>query len=315
MKHSYLNNSFILSLSLCLISQYVCAQSPWPLFCVYDVHGNVILKKKLSPTESSQIKKTQFIYNKEEISLKDDDGQLILFDKDTNYITINKKGSYTTDTIIKIKKTHLKEGITVKYFSFFWDDFFKPMKSKNISDKEDISNSSGGVSRGLMQVISPAPSFQTSMDECMFKWRKVKDAQSYSFLMIGNDGKEYYKRIIQDTQLLVKFKDSLAYGNAYTWTIAFHGSTIQTEETASGQIELIDEEKVLPTLHANITDSLNGVVHDLQLADLYQENGCIKKAYSIYKELVKKYPADKSLKKLFDDFVRDNYIVGENQKK
>jgi hypothetical protein len=286
----------------------VCSQSKWPLFCVYEVQGNVVLQKP-SSAEISKIKKTQFINSGEIIMIKDDNSELILFDKDTNYITLNKKGSYTTDAVLKYKKEHLKDGITIKYSSFFWKEFFKPEKLSSLENAEEIAKSSGGVSRGLIQIISPSSNYQTSMDELLFKWKKINGAHVYSFVITDKDGKNYYRNILADTLLLVHFHDSLPYGNLYRWSLGFVSNTIAEIEPFTGQLELVDEEKILPLLQLNSPYSLQGVLRGLQYAELYEENGCIKKAYLTYKSLIEKNPGDKSLKALFISFKKNNYIT------
>jgi hypothetical protein len=298
-----------IALVVFLLSAFnVSAQSRWPLFCVYEVHGNIVLQKTSSP-EIIKIKKTQFIYSGETIFIKDENSELILFDKDTNYITLNKKGTYTSEAVIKYKKEHLKDGITIKYSSFFWKEFFKPEKPESLENAEEIAKSSGGVSRGLIQVFSPSANYQTSMDELIFKWKKIKAARVYSFIMTDKDGKNYVQKILADTSLVVHFHDSLPYGNIYRWSLGFVSNTIAEVEPVNGQLELVDEEKILPLLQLNSPYSLKGVLHGLQYAELYEENGCIKKAYSTYKDLLEKNPADKSLKELFLSFKKRNYII------
>lgn len=299
-------NSLLL-LCLLLQSNKICSQSRAPIFYVYEVKGNVGLQKS-SGQEIFRINKSEFINEGEKIIINDENSELILFDKDTNYISLTKKGNYTTESILKYKKERLKDDVTIKYSSFFWRPFFKPAKLQSIENAEEIAKSSGGLSRGLIQIISPSANYQTSMDDLVFKWKKIKTAHVYSFMITDKDGKNYYRRILLDTQLLIHFHDSLPYGNRYRWSLGFVSSAVAEVEPFNGQFELVDEEKVLPVLQLNSPYSLEGVLRGLQYAALYEENGCIKKAYSVYKDLIQKNPDDKSLKALFNSFKKHNYI-------
>ena len=173
----------------------------------------------------------------------------------------------------------------------------------------DSAGSQEIASRGLIQIIAPSANYQTSMDELLFRWKNIKSAHAYSFMIIDKDGKSYCRKILSDTQLLVRFRDSLPYGKRYRWSLNFVSESIKETEPFNGQIELVDEEKIFPFLQLNSPYSLQGVVRGLQYAELYEENGCTKKAYVTYKNLVAKNPDDRSLKTLFSAFKKRNFIL------
>ena len=304
----YMNffSSKIILFFLLIATGNVYAQQKAPIFCVYDFHGNVVLQKTSSSIIDA-IKKAQFINNGEVIIIKDDNSRIVLFDKDANYITLNAKGNYTTDAIQKHKKEHIKDAAIIAYSSFFWKDLLTQQAAAN-PDTTGDSDKLSILSRGLIQIISPSSNYQTSMDELLFKWKKIKIARAYSFMITDRDGKNYYHKIFADTSLLIHFKDSLPYGKRYRWSLGFVSNTVEEVEPFNGQLELVDEEKILSVLQLNSPYSLQGIVRGLQYAELYEENGCIKKAYATYKNLIEKNPDDKSLKALFISFKKHNYI-------
>ena len=122
-KHSAMNPVFRFAYLFCfisflLISKSICAQANAPLFYVYEIHGNVSLQNLTLP-QNAIIKKAEFINNTETIVINNDTSGIILFDKNSNFFTLNKKGNYTTESILKNKKEHLKDEIFNQVFILF----------------------------------------------------------------------------------------------------------------------------------------------------------------------------------------------------
>lgn len=283
------------------------AHAQWPVFRVYHVEG-LIKYKTSGQSPFKPIFKSVYLYKGDTILLLNDKADIILFDRDTNYIQINFKGKYSVAEIQKMQKTHMRDDITAKYARLLWEDVFKPANNGLNSDKEAIANSAGGVSRGLSMVIAPGLRYRTSMDKQLFRWEKISWARLYRLRMTNPSGADCYNQLTTDSQLYVHFKGPLTYGNTYHWTLEIIGEGSRTQDGENGYLELIDEKKVLPTISLRRVDSLPGLANELQWIELYEDNGCIKKALSVYLNLLKKYPNDRALKQLYYTFTKQNFL-------
>jgi hypothetical protein len=305
MKHLFIKLIIILAV-LNLSSHSACAQ--WPVFRVYHISGTIKYKSS-GQSHLKPLTKSAYLYQRDTILLINNNADIILFDRDTNYIQIRLKGKYSVAEIQDMQKTHIKDDITIKYIKLLWEELFKPDEGGFTNDDETISSSTAGVSRGLSIVIAPGDRYRTSMDVQWFRWKKISWAKSYRLRLTNQNKTECYNKLTTDTQAYVHFTDSMPYGNLYMWNLKVIGDGSQTMPDVTGYLELIDEKKVLPGISKSATDSLKGIAHDLSLIGLYEDHGCIKKAADAYQLLLKKYPEDRALKKLYHAFLSRNFLV------
>jgi hypothetical protein len=281
------------------------AQGQWPAFGVYHTAGAI--KCVSTRGGSTVVHPRSWVYDGDKLLLLDAGAEIILFDKDSNYIRLAGKGTYTTDDIKKMQRTHVKDNITVRYLSLLWEELFKP-GSAAAMEKETMSNSTGGVSRGLSLVVAPADNYQTSMDGQTFRWQRVAWATTYHLRLRGADGQPRYDSITADTQLYVRFTNRLPYGSSYTWSLDLLGGSGRTQSGATGHLTLVDEKTTLASLPPLPPDPLGDLDLDLQRAEQYENSGCINKANTLYHHLLAVYPNDSSLKELYFAFRRRNYL-------
>src|SRR5580693_2705858 len=140
-------NKLVLAASLLLGGSIaVLGQGQWPAFGVYHTAGPV----KCIPARGGPAKpviRYSWVYEGDRLLLQDIISELILFDRDSNYIRLHGKGGYTTADIEKMERTHVQDNITVRYLSLLWEELFRP-GSNSLMEKEKIAGSAGGVSRG-----------------------------------------------------------------------------------------------------------------------------------------------------------------------
>lgn len=291
-----------------LLSFAVQVYGQWPLYRIYQVKGNVKLQK--SGTAALQpASKSTFIYDGDKLILENAD--VILFDRDTNYIRVMQNGQYSTKQIHDLEKIHAKDNITIKYIALLWEDLFKTEQRPGTFHADEVANSTGGVSRGLIQFISPGLDVSTSLDEQLFKWKKVNGVKTYTLAFYDENNTIVFIRKTVDTQLLVKLKDPLMYGKSYSWSLTISGKNFNNSPGANGHLTLVNEKETLPTIEMQSPDSLNGIVHELQLADLYEKSGCTKKALSIYESLVSNNEPDPAIQRLYNSFLIRTGIKNE----
>jgi hypothetical protein len=311
MRPSYLNS--LLLLPLCLAGAIKdprpgAAPAAWPLYCVYETFGNSTLKA--ADGKPVPLKKGVYIYQGQTLQISDDKSRVILFDQDTNYITLDKKGEYTTEAIQKYKKEHLKDGITAKYSAFFWEEFFKPRASHDPSHTEEMARSSGGVYRGngALKVLTPAPDYATSYNRLPFRWRKLKGADSYTFRVTGQDGRESFEQITSDTSLMLRFPVILVRGDTSYWELRAEGAHLPAPAVVGGRLKWVDEYREVPKLNLPDNHDPGGLIRNLRLIELFEQNGCIREANSYFQISLAMDPGDRALKAIYRSFLKNNYI-------
>jgi hypothetical protein len=248
------------------------------------------------------------VYEGDRLLLQDKISELILFDNDSNYIRLHGKGSYTTADIEKMERTHLRDNITVRYLSLLWEELFRPGKSSQ-PEKEKIAGSAGGVSRGLPLVTAPRDNYLTSMDSLAFRWHPVPWGRKYVLQLQNVEGLLWKDCVAADTQLIVRFKDQLAYGKKYKWTIDIIGQSGRPQFGDSGNLTLVDEPTVLAQLTPLSADSLGGIISTLQRIERCENLGCTKRADELYRRLLTDFPHNSALHKLYWSFCRRNYLL------
>jgi hypothetical protein len=298
MKLLFTNKQISLFLYFVFVNLVALAQSP--LYQIYQVSGNVKLQKaELSGLQEA--KKNNFLYPGDQIILNN--AEIILFDRDTNYIRLRKNGIYSTAELEKIKKTHISDNITKKYCVLLWGETQNREHPGSIGS-EEFANSLGGVSRGLIQVTSPGPVLNTSASSQWFIWKKIPSASSYTFKIFNDDENQLFSKTLLDTQILISLQEVLEHERTYKWSISVEGKTYRDEQAFSALLTWIDEKKVFKTISTDVKDSLGGVIYELQLANRYEKAGCTTTADDIYRKLIANNSSDPAIKDMYKSFLQ-----------
>jgi hypothetical protein len=283
-------------------------RAQWPAFGVYHTAGTI----KCKSAHESQLQPVaphSWLYDGDKLMLLDNISEIILFDRDTNYIRLHGKGTYSTADIRKMQKTHVRDNITVRYLSMVWEELLKP-GSGSLMEKEKIAHSTGGVSRGLSPILNPRDDYSTSMDLLCFRWHSIHWAHKYFLRLRDRQGQLLYDTITADTQAVVHFPGRIAYGNTYTWSLDLIGESGRLQFADSSSLTLIDESTALTHFPAFTSDmdSLGGIATLLQRIRQYEDIGCTRMADTLFHRLTNDYPQDLALNQLYIDFRRRNYL-------
>src|ERR1700755_2446542 len=94
--------------ALVLLPFSVSAQ--WPAFGVYHTAGTIKCRS-VRDGKTDAVIQHSWLYAGDKLMLIDNVSEIILFDRDTNYIRLHGKGTYTTADIEKMQKTHVKDNV------------------------------------------------------------------------------------------------------------------------------------------------------------------------------------------------------------
>jgi hypothetical protein len=310
MQHSY-RIKFLLAV---LVTQTVTlaavnsARGQWPAFGVYHTEGTIKCASAHNH-ETAPVIQHSWLYEGDKLMLLDNIAEIILFDKDTNYIRLRGKGTYTTAQIEKMRRTHVRDNVTVKYLSLLWEELFRP-GSSSLMEKEKIAGSTGGVSRGISVLLAPRDGYSTSMEFLCFRWHSVHWARKYFLRIRDQQGQLRYDSVSPDTMAVVRFPDRFTYGNTYTCYLDLIGESGRLQFADSCHVTLIDETTVLPQLPivTEDPDSLGGIVILLRRIQQCETNGCIRQADELFHHLTTGHSQDPALDQLYAAFRRRNYM-------
>jgi hypothetical protein len=282
------------------------ARGQWPAFGVYHTAGTIKCVAAHGGA-TRPLTEHSWLYEGDKLMLLDNIAEIILFDRDTNYIRLHGKGNYTTADIKKIQRSHIRDNITVRYISLLWDELIRPGAGTQ-KQKEQIASSTGGVVRGLSLVIAPRDGYATSMDSLIFCWHSVSWARKYFLRLRNPDGQLCYDSVIVDTQAVVHFPGRMTAGNYYTWTLDIVGESGRLQFADSNHIVLVNESAILPQLPPITPDSIGGIAVRLQQIEQYENASCTKQANDLFLQLTTDFPEDAALGQLYAAFRQRNYF-------
>jgi hypothetical protein len=288
-----------------ILTQGLDAHGQWPAFGVYHITGNI----KCAPAKGGGTKPVvshSWLYDGDKLMLLDNISDVILFDRDNNYIHLSGKGTYATADIQKMQRIHVQDNLTVRYLSLVWDEVLHPSSGSQM-DKEKFVHSTGGVSRGLTVMLTPRDGYATSMDSVIFRWHKVSWARKYFLRLRTPDGDLRVDSVLIDTAAVVHFSPRMNAGNTFFWSLDLVGESGRLQFSDSSHIVLVDESIVIPQVPAPKTDSLGGVAAILQRIEQFEEFGCIRHADGLFQRLIADFPADAALDRLYAAFRERNY--------
>lgn len=268
------------------------AHGQGPLFCVYFNAGNI----KYIPVHNGPTRPLGFhnwLFNGDRIVLQDNIAELILFDRDSNYLRLDGKGNYTIADLAKLPHRRLSDSITVRYLSLLWN----------------------GAPRSAMYapaapfIPGPPRAYTTSLDTMIFRWGRTSWAQKYFLRIRSLRGDLLYDSVLADTQAFVNFAARrITPGNTYHWALDLIGISGRLQFGDSGHIVLIDEAAVYPQLPPLPEDSLGGIAAVLRKIEQYQAFGCIRHASDLFRRLDADFPTDEAIDMMYQDFLRRNYM-------
>jgi hypothetical protein len=265
------------------VSQGTHAQSP--IFGVFFTAGLIDYIPSHGPTRP--LDNHTWLTTNDKLKLADNIAEVILFARDTTYVQLEGKGSYTAAGIAKLPRHTIRDPMMIRYFSFFWPSTISTARSKAF-------------------IIGPRPGYTTSQDSLIFSWHNVSWARKY-FLRLRNGGGDLvYDSVLIDTQAVVHFPGRMPAGYGYNWALDIVGEGGRLQFADSGHVVLIDETKVLPQLPALALDSLGGIAVILEQIEQFENAGCIRQADILFQRLLTNSPMDAALDKLYADFRERN---------
>jgi hypothetical protein len=287
------------------LTRTLSAQGTWPAFGVYHTAGTIKCVSAKGGVAQAVLPHS-WVYTGDKLLLLDNVAELILFDRDSNYIRLHGKGNYTTADIQKMQRTHVRDNITVKYLSLLWEELLRP-GSASLIEKEKIARSTGGVSRGLTVILTPRDAYSTSMDSLCFRWHRVNWAKKYFLRLRTPDGDIRFDSVLIDTEVVVHFSPRMPVGYTYIWSLDLVGGSGRLQFSDSSHLILIDESTVLPQVPALEADSLGGPAAILRRIEQLESYGCIREADALYQRLMADFPVDGALNELYFAFRERNY--------
>ncbi len=287
-----------------LLTEASLTRAQWPEYGVYHTIGRIqCLRAKGGATQV--LGKGSWIYSGDELLLADGIADIILFDRDSNYIHVKGKGRYTTVDLSTLQRSHVRDNITIRYLYLVWEELFRP------GSDQSATGSTGGVSRGGSLMLFPADDYRSSLDRVLFRWQPVVWATHYRLRMTDDGGRLVYDSAFKDTQVIVRVRPPLSFGQRYHWALDLEGLDDRHQEGATGELQLVDEKKVLAGADDAIAepDALPGLNTSLMRAEEYERLGCTRSANAVYLRLLSADREDMALQVLYREFRRRNGIA------
>lgn len=292
------------------LAQGLAARGQQPVFGVYSAAGNI----KCIPARgaSGPVFPLTWLYEGDKLTLLDNISEITIFDRDTSYIRLQGKGTYTIAGIEKMQPTRVWDTMIIRYLSLLWEDVIRQASQTSTSATHHTPPSQYHTAaiptRALSIILAPRNGYATSMDSIIFHWHDISWARKYFLRLRNPDGQLCYDSVLVDTQAVVYFPGRMPAGNSYTWTLDIVGESGRLQFADSGHIVLVDETGVLPHLPPVIPDSIGGFAVILQQIEQFENAGCIRRAEALFSQLTTSFPQDNALDKLYRSFRRRNYF-------
>ena len=275
-----------------------------PVFGVYSTTGNI----KYVPARGAarSLDPHTWVNASDKLILLDNIAETTLVDRDTSYIRLHGKGTYTTAEIENMPRSRVRDTIIIRYLSLLWADAIRPAPHSSADPPRSRNHTPVTSSPSIL--LAPRNSYATSMDSLIFRWHSVSWARKYFLRIRSADGQLYYNSLLADTEAVVHFPGPMSVGNKYEWALDIVGESGRLQFVDSSHILLVDESAVLPRLPPVIVDSIGGIAIILQRIEQYENAGCIRQAESLFYQLTNDYPLDAALDKLYASFRSRNYF-------
>lgn len=301
-----------------ILTQGLTASSQRPIYGVYFTAGTIKCTPVRGP--SRPVLLHDWLHEGDRISLVDNIAEITLIDRDTSYVRLRGKGTYTMAEIDKMQHTRVLDSILIQYLSLSWAEVIQPAPPNRAAATPRHSPTNAGTparqtptkaaafTRTTPTILAPRPAYTTSMDSLIFRWRNVYWARKYFLRLRRTDGTLCYDSVIVDTQAVVHFPGRMTTGNSYTWTLDIVGISGRLQFADSNHIVLVNDSTILPQLPPITPDSIGGFAVLLQKIEQYENAGCIKEAENLFEQLTTDFPQDPALDKLYAAFRQRNYF-------
>jgi hypothetical protein len=282
-----------------ILIQGLNVQGQSPVFGVYFTAGNIKYVPARGGARSLDLH--TWLNASDKLILLDNIAETTLFARDTCYIRLHGKGTYTTAEIENMPRTRIRDTLISRYLSLLWAEVIRPAPvTKNHIPGLPVHSPS--------IIIAPRETYATSMDSLVFRWHSASWARKYFLRLRSPNGQLCYDSVLIDTQAVVHFPGRMSAGNSYTWGLDIIAESGRLQFVDSSRILLVDESAVLPRLPPVVADSIGGIAILLQRIEQYENAGCIKQAEALFFQLTNDYPQDAALDKLYASFRRRNYF-------
>ena len=285
-----------------------------PVFVAYYSAGNI----KCSPTHggSHPLDYHNWLFEADRLSLQDNIAELILFDRDSNYLRLDGKGNYPVSELEKMPRHRITDSVAIHYLSILWTTAPRPRTPPRTSPppapavKGSPTHHSPQVNPqpGSHLVIGPGNGYTTSLDSCIFRWHPVNWARKYFLRMRTREGEIRYDSVLVDSDAVVNFAGRMP-PDTYFWALDLVGESGRLQFGDSGHITLIDETPVLPLLPPLPEDSIGGVIAVLRKIAQYEAAGCTRSAAAMFVQLSLEFPTDAALDKMYQAFLVRNGLL------
>jgi hypothetical protein len=302
-----------------ILTQGLTASSQSPAFGVYFTAGNI----KYIPGRAGETRPIllhDWLYQGDRITLVDNNAEITLIERDTSYVQLRGKGTYTIDEIRKMQHTRVHDTLITQYLSLLWAQVSQPAPTNRAAGTQTHSPANAGTparttpvpparpSPNPGAVLAPRPGYATTMDSLVFRWRSVYWARKYFLRLRDPDGRLCFNSVIVDTETVVHFPGQMTAGNTYTWTLDIVGESRRLQFADSNHIVLVNDSAVLPRLPPITPDSIGGFAALLQRIEQYENAGCIKEARDLFEQLTADFSQDPALDQLYFAFRQRNYF-------
>ena len=283
-----------------------------PVFGVYFNAGTI----KYLPAHDGAARPLVFhdwLAEGDRVLLQDNIAELILIDRDSNYIRLDGKGNYTVADLEKMPRNHVADSITLRYFSLLWTEaphsspHSPATKEKTLSGVNGRQHSAANLMPATPFMVAPRHGYSTSLDSLIFRWHRISWAQKYLLRIRNLAGEVRYDSVLVDTEAVVNFAGRMS-PDTYYWALDLVGASGRLQFGDSSHIALIDEAAVLPQLPPLPVDSLGGIATILRRIEQYEAFGCLRHASNLFQQLTVDFPTDGALDKMYQEFLQRNYL-------
>lgn len=296
------NMKFVALHFFLLLSGFVTAQIPE--YYVYLVKGDIkIVHLKSKPV---LLKQNSLVFKDDELILTKN-SEVTLVNRDSKYLVINKEGKTKIRELLQ-GRHDTYTGVTKKYLQLLWHELLDPNYDYSKFKLQNIAGVYGGVSRGdedCKNLIFPISGLKTSSDSVQFIWKKSNPNNNYNLFIYDVTGKEVFSKTLRDTQFIISLSKNLLLAKGkYVWLIkeAIPGC----EEGTPHVFEIITKEQEQKIIDSYSKDAVNpNLILQLQLIDRLEKNKLIYAAIRKYEALMKEYPHNSTLKKIYYIFLSE----------
>lgn len=166
------------------------------------------------------VKVRMLIYPEDKIVLMKDGAQVTLVNKEKQFLTLNKKGTYKVNelSVVPLQKP---EGITSVFFQFLWEELLDPGHMPQQKSLKNIAGNKGGGIRGKCDLIKNPEDLTSTADKFVqFSWDRIDSIDHYQFSLFDSDNNLQLGIILKDTVFSLDTRRWVRFpANFYEWQI------------------------------------------------------------------------------------------------